>query len=183
MCGSAVLRFCVAHAVCFHPWTLIPQPDRKQQPPLLFPLWAKVYKFTLIYKVIKRTSSSSPCFNQPRQLRQLFYNSPSTCSCSRPPQSMCSLVSRCISHALWNLHIYVQYGRRPSPCSPKCTQAVRGGRLWACSKVITSLIHSVLTAEIGSWIEVDITSLQESKAKEIHDKSKKMLIHFAVTLL
>lgn len=33
------------------------------------------------------------CFNQPRQLKQLFYNSPSMCSCTRLPQSI--LVAYC----------------------------------------------------------------------------------------
>lgn len=49
------------------------------------------------------------CFNQPLQLGQLFYNSPSMRSCTRLLQSICSLVSDCILHVLWDGYSHVQH--------------------------------------------------------------------------
>lgn len=56
------------------------------------------------------------CFNQPLQLKQLFYNSLSTCSCTRLPQSICLPVSHCILHGLGGAYIHIQRAEYHTGC-------------------------------------------------------------------
>lgn len=125
------------------------------------------------------------CFNQPLQLKQLFYNSLSTCSRTRLLQSICFLVSDCILHVLWDIYIHIQYRRIHALLSLNTTWAVQGHGGESSGNIITLssrllvlqshnffLLHCVLTAEAGLWTEVDTVSLCEGKAKKIRNSSK-----------